>query len=467
MFSLFAQGNGDYVTVKDVEFLGVGTWLTKNGPTPVSPDYINTVAKNINSGEFASVGLSFGHNTDPKFVEEMSTALGMGKIALTGGTDGSGQVAFGTVANARVNGNKLIGDIVNVPKKLAERIGKEYINVSPTIVDYWPGPKGNIIKGPVMIALGLLGGEHPAFSAQKGLAHAKQLASQFGAEFDEDAITVFTGIQYTEENPAEKPKTEEPEMGDENKQVVEFTMPEEMKNYFSGITDLLKKQDERMTKLEEDGFRKTVESAAEGWNHIQDPAEKVRVIGAITQMNGASPEMAQMLIAEHTKLGASAGNGQRNRPADAPADWFARQSMFAGGGNHNPRYDFGGGEPPHKVVLAGVQRYMQERNVGYIEAREMYSQTAEGAAAIRAAEAQNEMLNGGNRNMMDRMPMPNPQNDRNQPIGAMRFGGGEPQSGNLDELASFFQMRLSQGEPGNSTPAPGNEPMTVGVPPTG
>ena len=187
-------------------------------------------------------------------------------------------------------------------------------------------------------------------------------------------------------------------------------------------------------------------------------------------------------MAEHTKLGAAAKSNaeqqqqqqqreqqQRNQPS---GDWFQRQSMFSGNGDHNPAYDFsGGGERPHQVVQRGVQRYMQERNIGYIEAREMFSQTAEGAAAIRAAEMQNEMLNGGARALMDRMPMPNYQNDRNQPIGAMAFSGGDGNNGNgdgaknLDELAAFFQAAKSK-NPEKKEPGPGEEPMTVGILPT-
>jgi len=135
-------------TIKDLEIFAVGTW---NGDTYSAEDLkdIITAAQHVGF----EPPLKLGH------MEDEDTKVLLKKEGLP---------AFGWIKNLRLKGTKLIADITDIPKKLAELIErKAYKRVSAEI--FWNFKKGADTYRRVLKAVSLLGAEIPAITDLKGI----------------------------------------------------------------------------------------------------------------------------------------------------------------------------------------------------------------------------------------------------------------------------------------------------------
>lgn len=133
---------GGLVTVPGVELARVGTWATSTGVfTFTLEDFAAAVAAE-HDPEVWDAPIKIGH-TDPRF-----SAL-------------DGEPALGWAANLRVEGDRLIGDLVNVPAALASVIPAAWPRRSVELAFDVSTPSGRKYKAAV-IGVALLGVTPPA-----------------------------------------------------------------------------------------------------------------------------------------------------------------------------------------------------------------------------------------------------------------------------------------------------------------
>ena len=103
-----------------------------------------------------------------------------------------GMPAFGYVSNLRIKGQKLLADLIDIPKKLATLIkNKAYNRVSAEI--YWNFKKGSQIFPRVLKAVALLGAEIPAITDLTSLEelYVKFNMDPFGEEGKDVRAYIF------------------------------------------------------------------------------------------------------------------------------------------------------------------------------------------------------------------------------------------------------------------------------------
>lgn len=160
----------NFVTVEGVELARVGTWAASTGPTALTAEMFESIVDAFNSGNFNLPVIKIGH-LDPRFENP----------------DWDGDPAYGQIANVRFSdarGGTLIGDYVNVPEELAEKLESAYphrsaeidfdlelLDENGEVTDSYPA---------VLSGLALLGSARPAVD---GLAavHAKFTAKLTGS----------------------------------------------------------------------------------------------------------------------------------------------------------------------------------------------------------------------------------------------------------------------------------------------
>lgn len=151
-----------YVTVKDVPLIRVGTWDASTGESAITrEDLDNIVAAAARTDVLDLPVVKIGH-TDPRFDNP----------------DWDGEPAYGQVTNVRVTDDRdgtLVGDLVNVPTELAEKLDSAYPYRSVEI--YWgvklKDDRGKVLEEfpAVLTGLALLGESAPAVSGL-GTIHA-------------------------------------------------------------------------------------------------------------------------------------------------------------------------------------------------------------------------------------------------------------------------------------------------------
>lgn len=438
LLNLFSAS--DTTTIKDIEFLGVGKWYASSGIVDVTAQDLVSVQQNILSGKFAPVGLSFGHNTDPSFTKAMADSFGLTSILpLTGDNTGQGAAALGQIANPRIiqNGLKLIGDIVNVPNKLAQFMGKGfgYNTVSPTLVPAWPDLNGKVIQGPVMIALGLLGAQYPAFGVQKGLEAAQKMASTLKTQFQNlegmpEEVFVLTGFEYkgddqmvtqgcpvcsghqhsppvgatpaihlhgmNDYNPTGFGQLKEGQGGQKYPMNLEFQGIKDTLDQMSGLLKQnLELQQANFAASAAQSFHQSLTASSANWTHLPDE-ERARTVGVITELNGTSPEAARVLIEQHNTLAAMAGvaNQQQNAGQNKNPDpnEFFRASLSAAGGQPVQQYDMNN---PGEVLNQTVNEIVQRTGMRYNQAYSQLQESPTGGNLIAAAQKMNALQNAG------------------------------------------------------------------------
>lgn len=136
--------------VQTVDFRGVplcraGEWNGLTGKAKVTAEDLRSVVDAYTDQEVDRARVKIGH------LSGMNTALG------------DGAPAFGWVANPRMaaDGVTLVGDLVDVPRKLGEVVGKAYKNVSVEMRKNVRTPSGKTHPA-VLSGLALLGASAPA-----------------------------------------------------------------------------------------------------------------------------------------------------------------------------------------------------------------------------------------------------------------------------------------------------------------
>lgn len=152
------------VVVPSVELLKTGTWNSDRGPVAITETDLQSIANAATDPMVDMAPLKLGHYDKAN----------------------DGQPAYGWVSNPRVVGNKLIGDLVDVPAKLAEIAKVAYRRRSAEIRWGVNGTGGKVHKA-ALSALSLLGVQAPAV---KGLA---DLEGVYFADPDSSTVTITYG----------------------------------------------------------------------------------------------------------------------------------------------------------------------------------------------------------------------------------------------------------------------------------
>lgn len=133
----------EMVTIPNVELAAVGTWPTAQGNGRMTLEDLQSMAE---------------HATDPRVGFRPRVKIGHGN------TGPGAAPAWGRVENVRVEGDKLLGDLTHVPKKLAEIRPIAFPGVSVEFVRNRRTEDGRTVKA-ALKAAALLGTEEPAVAA--------------------------------------------------------------------------------------------------------------------------------------------------------------------------------------------------------------------------------------------------------------------------------------------------------------
>lgn len=154
----------DYVTIEAVELVKTGTWQASTGEISITEDTLLELINAWESERLPRAVIKIGH-TDPRMDNP----------------DWDGDPAYGQVDNLRLNdaGDTLLGDLVNVPADLAEKMASAYPQRSVEInwdVELLDEGGETVAEFPaVLTGLALLGRSAPAV---KGL---KDVHTEFSA----------------------------------------------------------------------------------------------------------------------------------------------------------------------------------------------------------------------------------------------------------------------------------------------
>lgn len=157
----------EVVTIPGVELVRLGSWLASTGPVDVTAEDLASFVAAANDPEVDDAPLRIGH-VDARF---------------------DGEPALGWLANLRVAGDRLLGDLVDVPAKLAAVIPRAFRRRSVEIAWGVRTPSGRKYRA-ALAGLALLGVQPPAV---KGLADVVGLYGLSGPlELDADNRSAFT-----------------------------------------------------------------------------------------------------------------------------------------------------------------------------------------------------------------------------------------------------------------------------------
>lgn len=134
------------VTVPDVELVSAGTWDASTGRSTITPDDLTSAVQAFSDHLVNKPPVKIGH-TDPRFSD--------------GNHDGA--PAFGWIENIRTSpdGQKLLGDLVGVPAKLAEIMPAAFRRRSIEMAYGYRTAAGKVYRA-VVTGLALLGAQAPA-----------------------------------------------------------------------------------------------------------------------------------------------------------------------------------------------------------------------------------------------------------------------------------------------------------------
>jgi len=134
------------VTVPNVELVSVGTWDASTGRSTITPDDLTAAVQAFSDNLVNKPPVKIGH-TDPRFAD--------------GNHDGA--PAFGWIENIRTSpdGQKLLGDLVGVPAKLAEIMPAAFRRRSIEMAYGYRTAAGKVYRA-VVTGLALLGAQAPA-----------------------------------------------------------------------------------------------------------------------------------------------------------------------------------------------------------------------------------------------------------------------------------------------------------------
>jgi hypothetical protein len=149
-------------TIRDVELVRAGTWPASTGPVTITTADLRAMMAAAADPEVDRAALKIGH-VDPRF---------------------DGEPALGWVENLRLEGDRLVGDLVEVPEMLAELMPRAFRRRSVEIAWRVRTPAGATYTA-ALTALALLGVAAPAV---KGLADVAALYGRTAA-----TATIITG----------------------------------------------------------------------------------------------------------------------------------------------------------------------------------------------------------------------------------------------------------------------------------
>ena len=159
------------VTVPDVELVSAGTWDASTGRSTITPDDLASAAQAYSDHLVDKPAVKIGH-TDPRFAD--------------GNHDGA--PAFGWIENIRTSadGQKLLGDLVGVPAKLADIMTAAYRRRSVEMSFGVRTAAGKVYRA-VVTGVALLGATAPAI---KNLADVAALYSAGNTAQDYEALLI-------------------------------------------------------------------------------------------------------------------------------------------------------------------------------------------------------------------------------------------------------------------------------------
>lgn len=145
----------DTVVIRDVELVRAGSWSASTGPVTITTDDLEAIVTAAGDAEVDRAAVRIGH-VDPRF---------------------DGEPALGWVENLRVTGDRLLGDLVEVPAMLAELIPRAFRRRSVEIAWQVRTAAGKQYRA-ALTGLALLGVAPPAV---KGLADVAALYGRTAA----------------------------------------------------------------------------------------------------------------------------------------------------------------------------------------------------------------------------------------------------------------------------------------------
>lgn len=153
-------------TIPNVELVRAGTWAASTGVTVIGTEDLEAMLAAAQDGEVDAAAVRIGH-VDPRF---------------------DGEPALGWVGNLRLSddGKALIGDLIEVPTKLAEVIPRAFRRRSVEIAWGVRTPKGKRYKA-ALSGLALLGVTPPAV---KGLADVLALFAEDASRSSSSSVSV-------------------------------------------------------------------------------------------------------------------------------------------------------------------------------------------------------------------------------------------------------------------------------------
>lgn len=157
----------DYVTLRGVEIVAAGTWLSANaGPTPVTLADLDDAVRAAADPQIDEAPVHPGH-IDPRY---------------------DGEPAWGWVRNLRRVGDRLVADLADVPKRLEQVVLREFRRRSAELAFGVTTPAGARYRMAVA-GLALLGVTPPAV---KGLAPVRPVSFTAGAAGAVDRLVALT-----------------------------------------------------------------------------------------------------------------------------------------------------------------------------------------------------------------------------------------------------------------------------------
>lgn len=174
------------VDFRGVQICKVGDWNPLFGDGKVTREELESMVEAYQDKEVDRARLKIGH------ISGMNTALGDGAPSL-----GDGAPSLGWVENPRMDpdGVTLVGDLVDVPRKLGEVVGKAYRNVSVEVRRKVTTPSGK--KYPAALhALALLGAKAPAVKGLDDLVSLYASEAPNGGPEDECAAESIDIISF-------------------------------------------------------------------------------------------------------------------------------------------------------------------------------------------------------------------------------------------------------------------------------
>ena len=314
------------VTIRAVELLHSGKFEARTGPITVTPGYLASIVEASKDNEVREPVLKIGH-ADSRFNKQK----------------GDGNPAFGWIRNLRLAeaGEKLVGDLVGIPRRLASMIvgspdaPAPYRSRSVELEHRVKTPSGNSYEV-VMTALALLGEQEPAVASLDDVMNLYTAASAPSGEAHEKISLGEFSFSHTSAltSDAESETNKEKGMaeGDQKTTAQELTIDLAFTRQALGLAeDVPEKDVEARLKEFMQGHKDTVAALADEQKKAKDLQDKIdathQVEEGMVKMSKAKFEEVERLARE----GAAARQAQIEGHRNEVLDWAENSGRIAPG----------------------------------------------------------------------------------------------------------------------------------------